>query len=76
MTNDSTAIIDTTLDIPFGNFTTRLQLGKGDFARPYDSTYGIPKDVQYAAITVIVVIFIYIFIRVRHALDKDLGNKR
>jgi hypothetical protein len=76
MTNDSIPVNDTTREIPFENFSTYMQPTEGEFARPYDSTNGIPKDVQYVVMSVIVVFFIYVLIRVRHVWNKGLPNKK
>ena len=76
MTNDSIPANDTTFEIPFTNFRGYMQPSKVELARPYDSTHGIPKDVQYAVMSVIVVIFIYILIRVRNVWNKGLPKKK
>jgi hypothetical protein len=76
MTNDSIPVNDTTHEIPFGSFSTYMQPPEGELARPYDSTYGIPKDVQYVAISVIIIFFLYVLIRVRHVWNKGLPKKK
>jgi hypothetical protein len=76
MSNDSIPANDTTLAVPFGSFTGYMQPTKNDLARPYDSTHGIPKDVQYITISVIIVFFFYVLIRVRKVWNKGVSKKR
>jgi uncharacterized membrane protein YbaN (DUF454 family) len=53
-----------------------MQPSKGELGRPYDSTSGIPKDVQYVAICLIIVFVLYVLIRVRKVWHKGGADKK